>query len=222
MSVGDITDVQSRLRQLIPANWFPAGQTPIYDALLTGIASALSFIYGVFAYVRLQARIATATDGFLDLIAQDYFGAGLRRGLGETDNSYRARIQAGIFRERGTRKAVTSILTQLTDRAPVIFEAFRAADTGAYRTTALFYGATGGYGSTQLPLQAFITAYRPLGKGIPNVAGYGISTGGYGQASQAEYASLSMIESSVTDADIYAAVDSVRPTCATLWVHISN
>jgi hypothetical protein len=237
MATGDQADIQSRLRQLVPPNWLPAGLTPIYDALLSGIANALSFAYGLFAYVRLQTRIATATDGFLDLIAADFFGSQLARGPGETDGSYRARIKAGIFRERGTRRSVVLILQQLTGRAPIIFEPQRAADTGGYgragsnssltgaptgQSTGLFYGKAGGYGSTKLQQQAFVTAFRPIGKGIPNVAGYGISVAGYGVPSQSEYASLSMIETAVSDADIYAAINSVRPTCATLWTRIQS
>ncbi len=222
MATGDVSDIQARLRQLVPANWFPVGQTPIYDALLTGFANMLSYVYGIFAYIRLQTRIATATDGFLDLIAQDFFGTTLQRGPGETNGSYRARIQAGIFRERGTRKSVILILQQLTGRTPIIFEPWRAADTGAYGAPNSGYGVAGGYGSTQLQQQAFVHAFRPLGTGIPNVAGYNIPVAGYSVGSQSEYASLSMIESQVTDADIYAAVNSVRPTCATLWTAISS
>lgn len=222
MATGDQTDIHSRLRALIPFGWFPAGVSPLVDGLILGISNALAFIYSILAYVRLQTRIATATDGFLDLIAGDFFGNNLPRAAGQSDPSYRARIQANLLRERGTRRAVILILQQLTGRTPIIFEPLRPADTGGYRAPNCGYGAAGGYASVLMPRQALITAYRPLGTGIPNVAGYGISTGAYRTPSQSEYASLSMINLSVTDSDIYAAIDSVRPICSTLWTRLSN
>lgn len=223
MATGDQNDIQSRLRQLIPFGWFPPiGESAIVDAMVLGVANALTFIYATLAYVRLQTRIQTATDGFLDLIAGDFFGTGLPRLPGQSDASYRARILASLLRERGTRRAVILILQQLTGRTPIIFEPRRPADTGAYRAPNCGYGAAGGYASMLMPYQAFVIAFRPLGSGIPNVAGYGVSTGGYHQASQAEYASLSMINLTLTDADIYAAVNSVRPICSTLWVWIKS
>lgn len=222
MATGDQTDIQARLRQLIPFGWFPAGAEPIVDGLLLGLGNALAFIYSTLAYLRLQTRIKTATDGFLDLIAGDFFGTSLPRLAGQSDDSYRARILASLLRERGTRKAVILVLQQLTGRTPIIFEPQRPADTGAYGAPNCGYGRAGGYGSRLMPYQALIIAYRPLGTGIPNVAGYGISTGAYRTPSQSEYASLSMINQTVTDSDIYAAVNSVRPIVSTLWTRISN
>lgn len=220
MATGDAKDVQSRLAALIPWSWFPVGTVPLFMAILAGIASALSFDYTLLSYIRLQTRIATATDGFLDLIAWDFFGADLLRANGQNDASFLASIKAAMFRERNTRNAVVSILTDLTGRAPVIFEPWRPTDSGGYSTNGCFYGARGGYGSQALQQQAFVRAYRPKSQGIPNVAGYGDSESGYG-AGQGMYASLASI-GGITDADIYAAVDSVRPTCAILWVDIES
>jgi len=73
-----------------------------------------------------------------------------------------------------------------------------------------------------MPFQCFVIAYRPTGTGIPNVAGYGISTGAYGTPSQADYASLSNIQGSVADADIYAAIEATRPVGTTVWAAIQN
>ncbi len=221
MAVGDADDIVSRLQQQIPFSWFPRALVPICDAALAGIATTLSFLYSLLAYVRLQTRISTATDGFLDLIAADFFGDGLPRLANQGDASYRARILSSIFRERGTRRAITQVLEQLTGLTPVVFEPARPADTGGYGY-ACGYGVAGGYGSLLLPLQGFVIAYRPPGSGIPNVIGYGASAGGYGQASQIEYASLSMIQDTVTDADIYAAVDGVRVEGTTVWVAIAT
>lgn len=215
--IGDQTDFQNRLKALIPNGWFTVGLSPLLDGVLAGIANILSFIYGLFAYLRLQTRISTATDGFLDLIAGDFFGNKLYRSTGQTDASFRATIIAGILRPRNTRAAVVSIVTQLTGRAPIIFEPRRPADTGVYGGPGLAYGLVGGYGSLQLAYQSFVTVFRPPGQGIPNVAGYGIPTGAYNTASQSEYVSESMLNG-LTDADLYSAVDSVRPAAYRIWV----
>ena len=151
MATGDQNDIQSRLRQLIPHGWFLNGLSPLRDALLLGLANILAFGYSVLAYVRLQTRISTATDGFLDLIAADFFGSNLTRAANQTDASFRSRILINIFRERVTRRAVISILTQLTGRAPIVFEPARPADTGAYgaavavsrAASATYYDSTG-------------------------------------------------------------------------------
>jgi hypothetical protein len=63
-------------------------------------------------------------------------------------------------------------LTDLTGRAPAIFEPQRPADTGSWDGPTLAYNTAGGYGSLLLPFQYFITAYRPTGVGVANVAGY--------------------------------------------------
>lgn len=222
MATGDNSDFSARLALLVPNGWFTVGMSSLRDAVLAAAASALSFAYQLLAYVRLQTRIATATDGFLDMIAGDFFGTTLVRASGQTDASFRARIISNLFRERGTRNAVTSVLTQLTGRAPIIFEPMRPADTGGYSAPSSGYGAGGAYGSMLLPMQAFVTAYRPFGAGVPSVAGYGIPAAGYSVASQGEYASLSMIQGALTDADIYAAIESVRPATYTIWARISS
>lgn len=190
------------------------------DALLTGIANMLAFIYAQLAYLRLQTRIATATDGFLDLIAADYFGADLPRLANQGDPSYRARIQAALFLERGTRNGLIRVLTQITGRTPIVFEPTRPADTGGYGV-ALGYSVAGGYGSLAYPYQSFVTAFRPAWTGLANIAGYGVSTGAYNTpGSQAQYASLSTV-GGIQDSDIYAAIDSVRVAGTIIWARIS-
>jgi hypothetical protein len=217
MAVGDSNDIFGRLKTLLPHGWF-GDSTPLVDAVLRGISAVLSNVYSFYAYAKLQCRIATATETWLDMIAAD-FGLPQRK-ANQSDASFRATIIINLFRERGTRNAVIKILTELTGRVPIVVEPQRPADTGAYGAPNTGYSVNGAYGSVLLPCQAFITAYRPAGTGIPNVAGYGISTGAYNTASQAEYASLSMIQGAVTDADIYAAIDNVKPTGTLVWTTI--
>lgn len=222
--IGDNSDVFSRLKSNLPQRWFgsTSDSMPVVDSLLTGIATALSFIYSLYAYAKFQTRIKLATDSWLDLIAYDFFGASIQRKANQTDASFRATIIANLFRERATRNAIVKVLQDLTGRTPKIVEPKRPADTGSYGGPLIGYGVAGAYGSMQMPYQAFVIAYRPLGTGIPSVAGYGVSTGGYSQASQAEWASLSMIQNAVTDADIYAAIDSVRPAATIVWTNIQS
>lgn len=219
---GDQTDIFNRISERIPSGWF-GSYHPLLDAVLKGIAAALSNVYACYAYMVSQMRLQTSTDGWLDLSAADYFGpTGLLRQPTEQDPAYSARIKINIIRERGTRNAVIKVLTDLTGRAPIIIEPQNPADTGAYGGPMCGYGVAGAYGSLLLAYQAFVIAYRPIGSGIPNVAGYGVSTAGYSIASQGDYATYSQMQTGVTDAAIYAAIDSVKPAATIIWTAIRS
>jgi hypothetical protein len=220
MATGDQQDMLGRLQALIPRGWFGDAQ-PVLTALLKGFAAIFANVYTVLAYARLQLRIATATDGWLDVVSADFFGTTLPRKTGESDTAFRNRITINLFRERATRKAVVQVLTTLTGRAPLIVEPRRPADTGGYGI-ACGYGVAGAYGSLLLSYQAFVTAYRPIGTGIPFVAGYGSSPSGYSIGSRGEYASLGMVQQAVSDADIYAAIASVIPAGTIAWTRITS
>jgi hypothetical protein len=234
MPTGDQTDALARAKGVLPGGWFPGtgaavpSVTPVLDAALAGPAWGWSWLYGLLEYVAAQHRIETATDSNLDLIGGDYFGTGLLRRMGETDAGYRQRILASLLAPRGTRAAVIAVLTQLTGKAPAIFEPGRPADTGAWGNiasgtlnTGLGYGVAGGWGDLLLPAQFFVTVQRPVGGGIAYAAGWGSGFGGWGVGA-IEYASLSMIANEVTDSDIYAAVNLSRPAGTTAWVAITG
>lgn len=219
MATGDQADFEVRVKSTLP-RWF-GDANPYLDAVIAGLANSHSFIYSLYAYEKSQTRIKTATDGWLDLIAGDFFGTSLTRQANQSDESFRGRIIINMFRERATRNGIIKVLQDLTGKTPFIFEPKRPLDTGAYGAPNTGYSAAGGYGSVLLPYQAFVTAYRPAGSGIPNVAGYGVSTGAYSTASQLEWASLSQVTGAVTDADIYSAIDSVKPEATIIWTRIS-
>jgi hypothetical protein len=193
MATGDQADLLGRLKALLPQNWF-GGAPTLLTATLQGYAAAGAFVYSLYAYAKLQTRITTATDGWLDMIAADYFGSGLIRPFGQSDAIYRARILGNLLRPRATHDAMVRALTNLTGRAPRVIELGRPLDTGAYGY--LFgYGAAGAYGSRWVSAyQAFVTAYRPL-------AGSGYSA---------------------TDAEIYAAIEAVKPAATVIWTAISD
>lgn len=221
MAAGDQQDFVNRIKAVLPSGWF-RDETPVLDGVLNGIAWALALAYSLAAYTRLQTRISTATDGFLDLISADYFGGAMPRKPQESDTAFRNRILASLLRERGTRRGLIRALELLTGRTPWVFEPARPADTGGYGVGGVGYGMAGGYGSLALSDQAFVIAYRPVGQGIPNIAGYGSSSGGYGAGSEAMYANPSLIQGAVTDADIYAAIDSVKLAGTTVWTQIQS
>jgi hypothetical protein len=223
--IGDQQDMLTRLRMVLPTRWFP-DQAPVLNGLLSGLASAWSWAYEQLQYVKAQTRIATTTDIWLDIVAEDFFGGSVTRRTGQSDDAFRAWLQHDLFRERGTRSAIIAELQDLTGRTPSVFEPARPTDTGGYGSltaavTGFAYNVAGGWGNLGLPFQCFITAYRPAGSGIADVAGWGDPIGGYGQGA-IEYASLEMVEGQVTDADIYAAVAEVLPAATIGWTSITS
>jgi hypothetical protein len=220
MTTGDQNDILQRLKATLP-RWF-SDSTPVLDAVLSGWAQAWSFIYSLYAYAKLQSRVLTATDGWLDMIAGDFFGVSVLRKANQSDTSFRAMIIANMFRERGTRNAIVRVLTDLTGRSPTIIEPQRPADTGALGVS-LGLSVGGAIGSLLLPAQTFVVAYRPLTSGIPYVPGLGTAPFGLGiTQGGAVLVSLSQIQNSVSDADIYAAIDSVKAAGTVIWTRIQT
>jgi hypothetical protein len=214
---GDRDNMLARLRALLPLRWF-ADAAPVRDALLNGLATTWASMHDMITFARRQTRIGTATGAWLDMAARDFFGARLPRRWHEADADYAARIRAALLQPRATRAALSDVLTRLTGRAPAIFEPTQPGDTGAWGM-ALAYGTAGGWGSLALPLQSFVTAYRPHGTGIGNVAGWGGGPGGYGVGA-IEYAALAMISGQVTDAEINAAIAGTLPVTGIAWTRI--
>jgi hypothetical protein len=215
--IGDRVDMAARLRRLLPTRWF-ADAAPVRDALLDGLGSVWAVVHDQVGFARRQTRIATASDAWLGLIARDFCGPRLPRRWNEGDAGYSARIRSALLRPRATRAALSGRLTELTNRAPGIFEPAFPADTGVWGT-AMGYGVAGGWGTLSLPFQSFVTAYRPHGTGIGNVAGWNSAAGGYGIGA-VEYAQLTMIAGKVTDAEIYAAIAESLPAASIAWARI--
>ena len=220
---GDQSDMLARLRALLPP-WFPEhGSAPIVDGVLTGVAAGLSFIYALIQFAKAQMRLATAQDGWLDFWAWDYLGGRLVRKATEGDSGWRLRVGKEILRERNTRRGLIQALFDLTGITPAVFEPSEGMDTGGYSQPGLLaYGVNGAYGSMLMPWQGMIGAFRPSQSGIPNVSGYGTPTGGYGVPSQLVWNDLAAVVGIVTDADILASVQSVRPAATVLTTGISN
>ena len=226
---GDQNDMQRRLLAALPNGWF-ADEAPILSGLLSGLASAWSWLYSLLAYVRLQTRITTATDGWLDLIARDYGGPSWGRQTGETDAAFSARIRRNLQALAGTRAALIAAVTNLTGRTPAVFEPAYPPDTGGFNTGSLGWNAAGGWGNLSLPYQCFVTAFRPAGGGIANSGGWGSMTaaatpnlalGGWNTGAL-QYGNASLVEGQITDAQIFATVANSMPAATIAWTALSD
>src|SRR4051812_13428650 len=105
----------ARQASVLPPWWGAPGTGPPGLRIpLSMAASVGSWIYDLIAYAKLQTRIRTATDGWLDLVAFDFFGGRIKRRAGQGDEAFRRRIMVEMFRPRATRPAMAAALKDLT------------------------------------------------------------------------------------------------------------
>jgi hypothetical protein len=217
MATGDQDDMQARIKAMLPASWF-ADSNPVLQAAIAGAAYALAFVYSLLSYAKKQTRIKTASDGWLDLIALDFFGGRIRRKTGEADNSFRSKIRINLFRQRGTRQAVIKVLEDLTGRTPDVFEQARTADVACLDH---MYLDVSRLGSMDMTYEFFITAYRPEHQF--QAGGFnGLDSSIYGLDTNFYLAPQPDADRVVTDDDIYTAIASVIPYGVTAWTRIVN
>lgn len=180
-----------------------------------------SWVHDLIIFVRRQSRIKTATGGWLDLIAYDFFGNRVRRKLAQTDEAFRRRILIEMFRRRNTRPAMISALKDLTGFEPRIFEPARPQDTGGIGIAGgMGIGVSGAIGTIGQPGEVYIDVYRTPEAGIANVAGIGMSVGGIGVASRLVISDLSQVRGALTDEDIRAAVVATRAEGIRVWMRV--
>ena len=222
---------------VLPQRWFPALESaPVLSGLLSGIGAAWAFSFRLLDYAHGQARIATASGSFLDMIANDFFGPSLRRASMEQDAAFRTRIIGNLLSEKATRAGVSAAVKGLTGSSVAIFEPGRPADTGAYGSSSspeigggFGYGSHGvGYGSLNLPFQFLITTSRPGPQSsLPQIGGYSSlsdrgafsATGGYGIGAL-EYLDDASLQGVVSDDDIRQAILSAMPVNTIAWLAI--
>ena len=169
-STGTCTDMVSRMRAVLPPSWFPltapdamASATPVLDGVLSGIGYGWAYCYALIQFVVQQSRISSATGSFLDMICADFFGTTIKRMPGEADSGFRSRISANLLLPRATRSAVSQAVAALLGAAPLLFEPFRAADTGGYGGAAAGgAGGGGGYGTAGLRLGSSMLPFQYL------------------------------------------------------------
>ncbi|SDR37730.1 hypothetical protein SAMN05443245_5259 [Paraburkholderia fungorum] len=228
MATGDQSDILSRLQSYLPRGWFGDwSESPIITGLLTGISSVFATMYLLVMFFWAQTRLDTSTGGWIDIWASDFLGTSLPRKPNETDASYIARIKLAIFGAKGTRPAMVTALTNLTGRAPIIFEPARPLDSGcmgANTGVASFCGVSR-MGSIACPFGALITAFRPLVSGGSAGAAYANAPMWSAMAAPLSHGytgSLADETTAATDADILALINIIRPIATNIGVAITN
>jgi len=213
-----------RIRATLPRRWF-GETTPVLDAVLMSLSAGWSGVFKLLDYARMQTRIGSASEDWLDLISLDYFGTRLPRRLRETDDGFRERISKELLRDRCTRAAIFEVVLSLTGRTPIIFEPTNPRDTGCYNSMAsvengtMAYGITGGWGNLNLPYQAFVRAFRAMPTGITMINGWSGCAGGFG-IGLAGYMGSNSDSSWADDAEIFDAVSCTAPATAIIWMSI--
>lgn len=165
-----------RVRQLLPDGWFPAPpavggeeKAPVLNALLQGFGSVFAWVWNLLEWTNQQTRLSTMTGAFLEMFAADFFGTGLPRKRGESDDEYRKRIQEALFPSLGTRPDVENTIRYEVGQSGRVIEPRNAADCkglGSAASPAIGggygYGTPGlRYGSRMVPFQLF--AQLPTG-----------------------------------------------------------
>lgn len=222
MAIGDQQDVSDRLWGVVPRRWFGDSQpqAPVSVAALQAPAWALSFTYGLAAFARQQARIATATGGWIDLTLYDFFSPNLPRGATETDDQYRLRGRREVFRDRNTRNAYDRAVFDLTGNHPRIFEGFEPIDTGAWDVSVTGWDVAGAWGEDGVNGDGvvLIDVLNPTGYGLPNAPGWDSTDGGYDFAPFHFEEDAASTGSGPTILDILAAIERVRTAGIRVWV----
>lgn len=216
----------NRIKTVLPSQWF--GQnTPVLDSVLNSLAAGWAGLFDLLSYTVQQTRIHSASGGWLDLISQDYFGRRLLRRQRETDGSFGIRIRQALLRDRCTRASIYNILLDLTHISPIIFEPSNPQDTGCYGAMASSapaiagYGTSGGWGSLNLPFQAFIRVFRAEIAGVAMVNGWGGGAGGY-RGGFESYISLEMVSPQADDSELYLSVSQTAPAGTINWISIES
>lgn len=220
--IGDATDIEARLRRYLPPWFGPAGGSPAVDAVLAGVAAVLSNIYGLIAFTRQQARIATSTGGWLDLTAYSFLGNTLPRFHLEEDDGYRERVRREIFRDRNTRQAGIDLVTELTGAAPFVYEGWYGPVCGGLGSPSFSLGGSGRIASRGAPCQVIFEVPLPQTYGIPNRGGLGDSVGGLGAGN------FSLVDDSLSGGhgasitDILNRLNSIRTDGVEYWVRFTQ
>lgn len=228
MATGDTSDILSRLQSYMPRGWFGDwSEAPIITGLLTGIASVFNTVYLLVMFFSAQTRLDTSTGGWIDIWASDFLGTSLPQEANESDASYIARIKLVIFAAKGTRPAMETALTNLTGRAPIIFEPSRPLDSGCMglNTGVASFCGVSRMGSIAAPFSALITVYRPLVSGGSAGAAYSNAPAWSAMAAPLSHGytgSLADETTAATDDDIYNVINAVRPISTYIGVAITN
>ena len=128
-------DIVQRLISSLPSSWFSdTAKSPggVLHSILDSWAANHKYVLSGIQYVAALTRIATATGAGLNTVAKDLLGPTFIRLPGETDASYRARIQFTVLQPRVTRQAIQNAILAATGVTPRMTEPWNPGDTSAY------------------------------------------------------------------------------------------
>ena len=228
-------DILKRLYGYLPTSWFGEDSKNLHS-IMEGAAQAFLWVYQLEQFANYQLRIAAATGDTLDAISKDFFGGFLHRGLNESDDSFRKKIQAILLKEKATRPAMENILEYITGNKPLIIEGGSSSGAFAWDVSAYDMGVPFGTGDGSLAYQCFITVYLNSGVGIPTpYSGYagnatpgfpsGEALGGYDLNSSQCIAPLCYgddIESYLTTTLILNVINLFKPVGTICWVKFAE
>lgn len=175
--IGSKEDIKSRLKSYTPP-WY--GEDAIFQgASQDGFATAYVDIYQLLAYIKLQTRLATATDFLLDLAAKDFLNSFLWRGPGEDDDRFRKTLLTNILREKATRTGIAKFIKDYTGYDPIMFEPWDAGSIGgAYNTLNFAFDNPNCYWGGDAPYTGYITVFlHPIN--FKKLWGWNVETVGY-------------------------------------------
>lgn len=220
--VGTVADFVARLRNRFPVGWAgSATKAPIFAALILGMATAHANFYALAQFAGQMIYVQSASGGWLDTWAYDFFGPYLLRNFGESGTSFLSRIKSLLFASTCTRDAVTGIVTKLTGVDPTLVEPWRGPDTFALGvdTFALGVAGEGRLGSTDMPFQAFLF----IPSVASNVGGMALDVNGMALDVSSSGNYLNDNASGLTSQkDVMNAVNLVRPIGVTVWADFTN
>jgi len=204
--------ILGKLKGALPVQWF-GDSSPNSDAALAGASTAAADVYTLVQEITPQMRIRTSTDGFLDMASGDFFGNNLTRRPAEPDSSYLVRILASLFREQGTKKAMSDALGGYTGIYPLILEYGQSVDTTGFVITK-GTDTVSGYGTTVKPHHAFITVYTISPLDFESIPGYGSNPSGYGLTG----AYVPQILQNYTY--LFQLINAIKPIGTKIWVRV--
>ena len=222
-------DFAGRLLRLFPRGWLSnAAQQPggIAYAQFLGIGTPLAFILSNMQFIAYGLRIKFAYGAALDTISQDYFGSGLPRNPGESDNSFRQRILQMLLIPRVTRPAIYNAILKVLGVTPRLSEPWAPGDTAtidlnSYLDVDGAQNVAPGRISDYIPYTGMIDIPIPVSSVTGGYPIYGIDIGcaidvGTTALDMALLAT-NVIESTSTESSLNALVNAFKAMGITVW-----
>lgn len=110
-------------------------------ALMYPIATALSsMMLTMWPYVRKQTRLATLTDGYVDLAWKDFYAGRITRNVGESDSDSTTRLRQAIIAKTGVTNGVLNAVQAYFTLNPDVATSRQVFDKQLDPTRSTYYG----------------------------------------------------------------------------------